>query len=771
MQKYIICFLAAISFAFGGSIASAQSAEQLKMYNDYQKSNGVADASSDKYKSKQIVQTDMVKSRTGDTVRALTIYELDSVEIEKLKVKRLRDKNSVFGREIFDRKNITFAPSLNIPTPQSYILGAGDQVFIDIWGDTQRNFDLKISPDGNIVIPQVGLVQLSGLTISQAQSLLSQKFEESVEGLGSGSASIKIALGSLRSIKVNVIGEASVPGTYTLPSLASLFNALYSAGGVSEIGSLRNIKLIRNGKTVAVLDVYDYLLRGDNKSDIRLENNDLIVIEPYTSLVTLTGNVKRERVYEMKDGETMAQLIAYAGGFDGDAYTENVNLSRPDGKQFEMITLPKAKFETFPVHNRDIVSVGKVSDKYSNLVKIAGAVWREGNYAISENIQTVGDLIAAADGVKEDAYLGRAQLIRVLPDLTREVIAINVAKLMDKTAPDVMLQKNDSLSIISIDGMRQERTISIRGEVNDTIGIIPYIGNMTIEDAIITAGGLKESASRARLEVYRRIKNPNSTEVSDRKVEAFSFTIPENLELVERVSNFTLEPFDDVIIRRSPGYSAQSPVYVNGEVLFGGEYAMTTVNETIASLIKRSGGLTHEAYARGASLKRKLTQDDIERMRTLAKMVKNSVRDTVVVDNIVVGSYDNVGINLEDALNNPSGYNNIVLKEGDILTVPTYNNTVTISGAVYYPNTTTFVPDQRLKDYIAKGGGYTKAARKKPFVIYMNGTVATNNPPIEPGCQIVVPTKPAKNGSSLGDIIGISTSVISTMAMLTTLFK
>lgn len=771
MQKYIICFLAAISFAFGGSIASAQSAEQLKMYNDYQKSNGIAGTSSDKSKSKQIVQTDMVKSRTGDTVRALTIYELDAVEIEKLKVKRLRDKNSVFGREIFDRKNITFAPSLNIPTPQSYILGAGDQVFIDIWGDTQRNFDLKISPDGNIVIPQVGLVQLSGLTISQAQSLLSQKFEESVEGLGSGSASIKIALGSLRSIKVNVIGEASVPGTYTLPSLASLFNALYSAGGVSEIGSLRNIKLIRNGKTVAVLDVYDYLLRGDNKSDIRLENNDLIVIEPYTSLVTLTGNVKRERVYEMKDGETMAQLIAYAGGFDGDAYTENVNLSRSNGTQREIVTLPKAKFETFPIQNRDSVSVGKVSDKYSNLVKIAGAVWREGNYAISENIQTAGDLIAAADGVKEDAYLGRAQLIRVLPDLTREVIAINVAKLMDKTAPDVMLQKNDSLSIISIDGMRQQRTISIRGEVNDTIGIIPYISNMTIEDAIITAGGLKESASRARLEVYRRIKNPNSTEVSDRKVEAFSFTIPENLELVERVSNFTLEPFDDVIIRRSPGYSAQSHVYVNGEVLFGGEYAMTTVNETIESLIKRSGGLTHEAYARGASLKRKLTQDDIERMRTLAKMVKNSVRDTVVVDNIVVGSYDNVGINLVDALNNPSGYNNIVLKEGDILTVPTYNNTVTISGAVYYPNTTTFVPDQRLKDYIAKGGGYTKAARKKPFVIYMNGTVATNNPPIEPGCQIVVPTKPAKNGSSLGDIIGISTSVISTMAMLTTLFK
>lgn len=799
MRRVIVCIIMAILTVSSVSLSSAQTAEQLKMYQEFQKQkgndikfknlNGETNQLNQQNQQNQLNQpanrnhrqTPLTNNQSkiriidADTTLRLTIHEKDSLDKEYLRMKLMRDKRQVFGREIFDRKNISFAPSLNIPTPSNYILGAGDQVFIDIWGDTQKSYDLVISPDGDIVVPQVGLMHIGGLTVSKAQALISKQFENSVEGLNSGSASIKLSLGTLRSIKVNIIGEAGIPGTYTLPSLASLFNALYSAGGVSDIGSLRDIKLFRHGKQIATLDVYDYLLKGDNKVDMRLEDGDLIVIAPYTGIVTLTGKVKRERLYEMKEGETLADLIEYAGGFDGDAYTESLNVSRSNGKQREIFTLPTSKFKEFTIQNRDSVSVGEVSDKYSNRVKIAGAVWRPGTYGISENVQTVADLIGVADGLKEDAYLGRGQLIRLQPDLTKEVIPFNISKLLDKTAPDILLQKDDSLSIVSIDKLRQARTVAIRGEVNDTTGTIPFVDNMTIEDAIMTVSGLKESASKARLEVFRRIKNPNSTTVSDRKAEVFSFTIPEDLSLVERAANFTLEPFDELIIRRSPGYSAQQQVFVEGEVLFGGEYAMTSSNETIVDLIKRAGGLTPEAYSKGASLKRLITKDDIERIKSLAKLSSKGGKDTVFVDRIEIGTYESVGINLEDALANPAGFNNVVLKVGDILTIPTYNNTVKISGAVNYPNTTTYIPKTKLKEYISMGGGYAKLARKTPFVIYMNGTVAAVRggkiPKIEPGCQIVIPSRPQGENLRLGDIVGISTSVVSTMAMLTTMFK
>lgn len=806
MRNVISALLVAILLACTAQSASAQTAEQMKLIEQYKKQeaqnnnnnnidnkktdinkNTIIDYQREDYNSKN----ERVKLREDnefngvhfddylwedidpkDTVLMQAKIKYQEDQQKKAKAKKARDVKSVFGREIFDKANITFSPSLNIPTPQNYMLGAGDEVFIDVWGDTQQNYSLKISPDGNIVVPQIGVIHLSGLTIAKAQTLLSQRFAEAMEGLDSGSVKIQISLGKLRSIKVNIVGEAAVPGTYTLPSLASLFNALYAAGGVSDIGSLRNIKLFRHGKEIAQLDVYDYLLNGDGNMNMRLQDNDMIAVEPYTNIVGLTGKVKRERRYELKNGETIAQLLGYAGGFDGDAYTETVTVNRSNGKQKEIFTLPTDQFATFKIKNRDEIIVGEVSDKYTNRVVIAGAVWRPGDYAISEHIQTVGDLIRKAEGVKEDAYTGRGQLFRLQPDLTKEVIPVNIEKLLAGTVPDMLLQKDDSLSIVSVDNLREKRTISIRGEVNDTTKTVPFIDNMTIEDAVMVAKGLKESASKARLEVFRRIKNPNSTKVSDRKVEVFSFTIPEDLSLTERVATFTLEPFDEVIIRRSPGYSEQQIVYINGEVLFDGEYAMTMVNETIVDLIKRAGGLTHEAYVKGASLKRLITEDDIERIKSLAQISSRQNKDTLAINVLQVGNYDNVGINLEDALANPNGYNNVVLKPGDMLTIPTYNNTVKISGSVYYPTTTTYIPGKKLHDYITAGGGYSKEARKKPFVIYMNGTVsAAKRAPIEPGCQIVVPGKPFKQGMGANEILGMSTSVISMMAMLTTLFK
>lgn len=725
-------------------------------------------------------------STTGTTLgdpRLNAVGELTPTEANRLKEeeKRIQDsilRNSVFGREIFSARNLTFAPTYNLPTPANYVLAAGDRLFIDLWGDAEANYDLQVSPDGCITVPNAGVINVGGMTIADAENRIRNTLANTISGLSDGTVNLKISLGDIRSIKVNIIGEASMPGTYTLPSLATLFNALYEAGGVSDIGSLRSIKLIRDGKQIADLDVYDYLLGGDQSVNVGLQDNDMILVQPYESLVKVTGKVKRPRIYELKKGETAEDLLQYAGGFMGEAYKDNLTVNRKSGRMMTVHNIPAEEFAAFAMTDGDSIAVGEVIRQYANRVTIEGAVWRPGDYELNDSLTTLKALIQKAEGVRGDALMSRTQIIRVNADYTFSVESVDLQGLLNGTVPDVTLKREDLVRIPSVNSLKEGFTVTVKGEVN-TPQTLLYRENMTIEDAILMANGLKESASLARIEVARRVKNPNSTEPSDRIAELYQFNINADLGISQETASFTLQPFDEVYIRRSPGYSEQNSVYADGEFLFDGEYVLSTNNDRLSDLVTKAGGLSPEAYVRGAYLKRQLTEDQINRKETLANLseqMKNSSDDSIAMKTLQVGDYYAIAIDLETALNDPNSTENLVLEDGDILVVPKFNNTVTISGAVLYPCTVTYVEGLKLKDYIYRGGGYAERAKKRPFVIYANGLPNAKRggrwPKIEPGCEIVVPSKPPK-GSGMGatEIMSIANSTLSMAAMITSLFK
>lgn len=722
-------------------------------------------------------------NRTVTDPRLDASGKLTPEEEQRLKdaEKRIQDsvlRNSVFGREIFSARNLTFAPTYNLPTPANYVLAGGDQLFIDLWGDAEANYDLKVSPDGIIAIPDAGVVPVGGLTIEAAEKRIRNKLAKSISGLNDGSVQLKLSLGNIRSIKVNIIGEASMPGTYTLPSLATLFNALYEAGGVSDIGSLRSIKLIRGNKQVAELDVYDYLLGGKQEVNVGLQDNDMIVVQPYENLVKVTGKVKRPRIYELKKGETAANLLDYVGGFMGEAYKDNLTVNRKSGRMMSVHSVPAEDFAIFAMADGDSVAVGEVIRQYANRVTIDGAVWRPGDYELGDSVTTLRQLIERAEGIRGDALTSRAQIVRLNDDYTFTVEAIDLRGVLDGTAADIRLRPEDLVRIPSINSLREGYTIEVKGEVN-TPQTLLYRDNMTIEDAILMANGLKESASLARIEVARRVKNPNSTEQSDRIAELFQFNIPADLGLSSETASFKLQPFDQIYIRRSPGYNEQTSVFAQGELLFDGEYVLSTNNDRLSDLVAKAGGLTTEAYAPGAYLKRKLTEERLARLETLADLSargRSATGDTIVLKQMEVGDYFPIAIDLPAALANPDGLDNLVLEDGDILMVPKFNNTVTISGAVLYPCTVTYVEGQKIRDYIARGGGYADRAKKRPFVIYANGLPDAKRggkwPKVEPGCEIVIPSKPPKGrGMSAAEVMGLMTNTVSMAAMLTSIIK
>ncbi len=731
-------------------------------------------------------QQNRITTATGNTIvdpRLNAVGELTPAEANRLKEeeKRIQDsilRNSVFGREIFSARNLTFAPTYNLPTPANYVLAAGDQLFIDLWGDAEANYDLKVSPDGFITVPNAGVIHVGGLTVEAAENTIRNKLAATISGLNNGTVNMKLSLGDIRSIKVNIIGEASMPGTYTLPSLATLFNALYEAGGVSDIGSLRSIKLIRDGKQIADLDVYDYLLGGDQSVNVGLQDNDMILVQPYENLVKVTGKVKRPRIYELKKGETAKQLIDYAGGFMGEAYKDLLTVNRKSGRMMSVHTVPVEEYESFTMADGDNIAVGEVIRQYANRVTIEGAVWRPGDYELSDSITTLKALIRKAEGIRGDALMSRTQIVRLNDDYTFTVESVDLQGLLNGTVPDVPLKAEDLVRVPSINSLREGYTIEVKGEVN-TPQTLLYRDNMTIEDAIVMANGLKESASLARIEVARRVKNPNSTEPSDRIAELYQFTIPADLGLSSETASFKLQPFDQVFIRRSPGYSEQTSVYADGEFLFDGEYVLSTNNDRLSDLVTKAGGLTPEAYIEGAYLKRQMTEERLARQETLNDLSSRGsavVGDTVVMKRMEVGDYYPIAINLAAAVNDPSSPDNLVLEDGDMLVVPKFNNTVTISGAVLYPCTVTYVEGQKIKDYIARGGGYAARAKKRPFVIYANGLPDAKKagrwPKVMPGCEIVVPSKPPKgSGMSAAEIMSLATSAVSMSAMITSLIK
>lgn len=683
---------------------------------------------------------------------------------------------NVFGREIFNTRNLTFAPNFNIPTPPNYKLAAGDEVIISIWGSSEANINQKISPEGKVTIPMAGPVMLAGLTISEAQARLKSHLSKIYSGLNGGGTHLSLTLGKIRSIKVNIVGEVLVPGTYTLPSLASLFNALYLAGGVNRIGSLRTIKVYRNSKEVGTLDVYDYLLNGKFESNIRLEDNDMIIVSPYEKLVTIAGKVKRPRTFEMKKSETLQDLIRFAGGFMGDAYNGNLQVKRKGGKQYQMFNVEEAEYKDFVMGDGDNVNVGEILNMFANRLIISGAVYRPGEYALTDKVNSVKSLVERADGIMGDAMLTRAQINRLTLDMSTEIVPVDLKGILDGSKADITLQPEDILYIPSIYDLTDNYFFRIKGEVARP-GKYMYKKGMTIEDLVIEAGGLKHDAALIKAEVARRIRNPHATSVGNIIAKNYFFNIDENFQLSDSAKRFVLEPYDEVTIRRSPGYEEQQSVKLTGEVQFGGEYVLTHKNQRLSELVKMAGGVTPTAYIRGARLTRKLTDDESARIKTLLKLAnKTTGKDSIDRSKLDIGTDYFVGINMEEALNNPGSDADIVLREGDVINVPQYNNTVRISGSVLYPNAVTYSKKMSYSDYISQAGGFDSNAKKrKSFVIYMNGTVARKtafrSPKIEPGCEIVVPTKPEKRGISTAEVLGFTTSTISMAAVVTSLLN
>ena len=680
-------------------------------------------------------------------------------------------KVEVFGHNIFTNRNLSFAPSANIPTPAEYKLGPGDEVIIDIWGDNQETIRQTISPDGTINIPNIGIVSLNGMTVKAADSYMRKKLGQiySVDGADAKSE-IKLTLGNIRTIQVNVLGEVSVPGTYFLSSLSNIYHALYRAGGVSELGSLRDIQLMRKGKKVASVDVYDFILNGKSPDDITLEEGDIIVVPAFDRLVEIEGNVKRPMKYEMKNGETVADIVKYAGGFAGNAYKDNLSVVRQNGKEYQVYTVDAPDYASFTLADGDVLTVGQMLDRFANRLEIKGAVYRPGIYQLGNGVNTVSQLIAKADGLKGDAFTNRGLIHREREDLTLEVIQVDVKGIVNGTAPDIELKKNDVLYIPSIHDLKDLGTITVEGEVARP-GSFVFAENTTLEDAIMQAGGLLESASVVKIDVSRRIKDSDSQQQTAEIAEVFTFAFKDGYVL-DGEARFVLQPYDHVVVRRSPSYTEQAKVTVKGEVVFPGDYTLTIRTERLSDLVANAGGVNQWAYVKGARLTRKM--DDMEAARLQSTMdVMESAKDSVDVSSIEMDKVYFVGIDLEAAIANPGGAADLVLREGDVLIVPQYNNTVRISGNVLYPNTVTYSPDMTVRQYVQQGGGYGfRSKRNKAYIVYMNGTVAkarkNSKGVVEPGCEIIIPKKRDKDGS-LQEVLSVATTATSLATMMATI--
>lgn len=688
--------------------------------------------------------------------------------------RELAQENQVFGRNIFNTRNLTFEPSVNLATPPNYRLGPGDEVIIDIWGTSQNTIRQQISPDGTINIEKIGPVSLSGMTVSEANGYLKRVLGKTYSGLDApdGTLEIRLTLGNTRTIQINVMGEVVQPGTYALSSFSTVFHALYRAGGVSDIGSLRNVQVTRNGKTVAKVDVYDFIMKGKTQDDIRLQEGDVIIVPAYEALVQISGNVKRPMKFEMKKNETLATLISYAGGFSADAYTRSLRVVRQNGEEYEINTVKEIDYSAYPMRNGDVVTAEAILNRFTNKLEVRGAVYRPGIYQLNGEINTVRALVNEAKGLMGDAFTNRAVLQREREDLTTEIISVDVRSIMAGTSPDIPLQKNDILYIPSIHDLEDRGDVAIFGEVAKPDSY-SYSDNMTLEDLIIRAGGLRESASTVRVDVSRRIKDSKSTASTDSIGQMFTFALKDGF-VIDGEQGFTLQPYDQVFVRRSPGYQAQQNVQVTGEVLFGGTYAMTTTEERLSDLVKKAGGATPKAYLRGAKLIRVANDEEKKRMRDVINLMNRQFGEAMM-DSLGIRVEDtfSVGIDLEKAMAKPGSEYDLVLREGDVLSVPKLNNTVKVNGAVMMPNTVGYLSGENANYYLDQAGGYALNAKKsKKFVIYMNGQVARikgrSKNKIEPGCEIIVPSKKNKK-VNVGEILGYASSFGSLATMFATI--
>lgn len=719
----------------------------------------------------------------GKAIRG-TSYEEAELEEQKEIIDLKRDAkatpeapgSNIFGHSLFSNRNLSFEPSANLATPVNYRLGPGDEVIIDIWGASENTIRQTISPEGTILVRGLGPVHLSGMTVKEANSFLQREFSKIYSGISGTepNSEIKLTLGDIRTIQINIMGEVSVPGTYTLSAFSTVFHALYRAGGVNRIGSLRSIKVVRDGKTFADLDVYDFIMKGKMKDDIRLQEGDVIIVDPYQSLVEIVGKVKRPMFYEMKPTETVATILNYAGGFTGDAYKKAIRLVRKSGREHQVFNVDEMDYSVFRLDDGDMITIDAVLDRFENRVEVRGAVYRAGLYQLDGTVNTVKQLIKKAEGLRGDAFLNRVIIDREHEDLSHEIIAIDLGRLLNGTIADIPLQKNDILYIPSITDLKEEETVAIYGEVANP-GTFLFSKNMTIEDLLVQAGGLLEEAATTRVEVTRRIKDPKSTSFSSVLGKTFTFDIKDGFIVGGNAENFYLEPFDAVYIRRSPAYRRQQNVVVAGEVLFSGSYSLLKKNERLSDLVSKAGGVTPDAYVKGARLIRKLSDEERRRQNDAIRMAQNGEgKDSISIQKLNLSETYTVGIDLEKALANPKSDFDLVLREGDVLYIPEYVNTVKISGSVMYPNTVVYQKGKNLKFYINQAGGYGNMAKKKKvYVVYMNGTVsrlkARNASAIEPGCEIIVPSKAEKKHMAMAEILGISSTTATIAAMVATM--
>lgn len=694
----------------------------------------------------------------------------DSAELERMRIEQEvldRTRKRVFGRDIFNNRNLTFEPAMNIATPRNYTLGPGDAVNIDVWGASHKSIQSTVSPDGTIEIDGFGPVSVGGLSVEQANARLRSQL-----GARYQDSQIRLTVGQTKTIIVNVMGEVNVPGTYTLSAFSTVFNALYMAGGISDIGTLRNIKVYRGNRLISTVDVYDYILNGNQNGNVRLTDNDIIIVGPYESLVNITGKVKRPMYYEMKKTESLGALINYAGGFTGDAYKKSVRIVRKAGTQYSVYNVSEFDMAKFPVSDEDSVSVDSILPRFSNMVEVKGAVFRPGMYQVGGDIQSVRQLIETAEGVTEEAFTPHAILHRMKADRTLEVLSVDLQGILAGTVADIPLRNEDVFFVPSKAEMQEEKTLTIHGEVRNP-GIYKYAENETLEDFVLQAGGLMDAASTVKVDVARRLKNPLATEASDTIAQTYSFALRDGF-VIDGQPGFKLMPYDEVYVRTSPGYMKQQNVRVEGEVNFEGTYTLSKKSQRLSEIIRQTGGLTSTAFPQGARLERRITPEERLRMQTVLKMVQaqSGDRDTLDVSKLDLGYTYYVGIHLDQALANPGGDEDIVLREGDRIIVPQYTNTVKISGDVMYPNTVAYRDGKKMKFYIDQAGGWGNRAKKShTYIIYMNGTVAraSRGAKILPGCEIVVPSKPKSSRLTLPEIMSIGTSTASIATMIATI--
>ncbi len=709
-------------------------------------------------------------SRAHNTVEdEVSAEEMDSqnsiIDVEDMRT--VASSTEIFGYNIFKNKTLNFAPSENLATPRNYRLGPGDEVIIDVYGANQTTLRETISPEGSINVDILGPVYLNGMTINDANTFLKKKLSTIFAGLGrtNDRTDIRVSLGQIRTIQINVLGEVEYPGTYSLSSFSTVFHALYRAGGVKEPGTLRNIKVSRGGRTIGTVDIYEFLMHGTRSSDIRLEEGDVILVAPYKTMVKVEGKVKRPMFFEMKDGESLKTLIEYAGGYAKGAYTNNITIVRQTGREYEVCNVDEMDYSVFKMKDGDEVQVGELVSKFQNRISVKGAVFRTGLFQLDGETNTIRSLIKKADGLLPEAFTSHAILSRENDDRSLEVLSVDIDAIMNGSAPDIPLKNNDELYVPSQFDIKDYGNVTIEGQVASP-AVYPFAKNMTIEDLILQAGGLLDAASTCRIDVSRRIKDSKARKASDKIGELFSFSIDENLSIVSGDRNFTLQPYDVVYVRKSPSYFVARNVRVSGEINFEGDYPLTSKNERLSELVNKAGGATDFAYLKGARLIRKVNAVELARMK---KIQQGLGTDTVDADILNSDTRYYVGIELDMALEKPGSEYDVVLREGDELLIPEYASTVRVDGAVQSPVDVTFANNKRVKYYINQAGGYANRAKKsRMYMVSMNGHVSRvkKRTRVDPGAEIIVPLKAPKDGSNIQTTLSLATTSTSLATMI-----